>query len=93
MSSSEVGTVAPEVEAKSDVTSVVIGVANPAEDTSVVAEESVDTTPAASINVVVSKPKTTEELIAARALKRAARKTAIREKAEGHKRAVSVCAV
>ncbi|KJA22438.1 hypothetical protein HYPSUDRAFT_41064 [Hypholoma sublateritium FD-334 SS-4] len=87
ISNSEVGTVVPEVEAKSDATSVVIGVATPAEESSVVAGESVDTTPAASINVVVSKPKTTEELIAARALKRAARKTAIREKAEGHKRA------
>ncbi|KAF9481495.1 hypothetical protein BDN70DRAFT_876288 [Pholiota conissans] len=50
-------------------------------------EESVSTTPAASVNVVLSQPKTTEELIAARALKRAARKAAVHEKAEGHKRA------
>ncbi|KAF8968516.1 hypothetical protein BDZ97DRAFT_1798841 [Flammula alnicola] len=49
-------------------------------------DESLATTPAASVNVVLSQPKTTEELIAARALKRAARKSAIREKAEGHKR-------
>ena len=89
ISSSEAGITVPAVEAKSDTTSVIAGVATPAEETTVVADDSVDTTPAASINVVVSKPKTTEELVAARALKRTARKTAIREKAEGHKRAVS----
>ncbi len=80
ISSSEIGTVVPPVETNSDATSVVAGVATPAEETTVAAEESVDTTPAASINVVVSKPKTTEELVAARALKRTARKTAIRKR-------------
>jgi len=54
------------------------------------ADGSLSNTPAPSVNVVISPPKSTEELIAARALKRAARKTAVREKAEGHKRAVSV---
>ena len=53
------------------------------------ADGSLSNTPAPSVNVVISPPKSTEELIAARALKRAARKTAVREKAEGHKRAVS----
>ncbi|KAF8889422.1 hypothetical protein CPB84DRAFT_1785534 [Gymnopilus junonius] len=42
---------------------------------------------APSVSVILSAPKTTEELIAARALKRAARRQAIREKAEGHKSA------
>jgi len=55
------------------------------------ANESLEATPAPSVTVVLSAPKTTEELIAARALKRVARKTAVREKAEGHKRAVSSC--
>ncbi|PPQ87238.1 hypothetical protein CVT25_004088 [Psilocybe cyanescens] len=51
------------------------------------ADDSTSVTPAPSVTVVLSPPKSTEELIAARALKRIARKTAIREKAEGHKRA------
>ena len=54
------------------------------------ADGSLSNTPAPSVNVVISPPKSTEEFIAARALKRAARKTAVREKAEGHKRAVSI---
>lgn len=56
---------------------------------SLAADDSVPGTPAPSVSVVLSPPKTTEELIAARALKRIARKTAVREKAEGYKRAVS----
>lgn len=55
-------------------------------------DNSLSNTPAPSVNVIISPPKSTEELIAARALRRAARKTAVREKAEGHKRAVSGCA-
>ncbi|KAF4622452.1 hypothetical protein D9613_009592 [Agrocybe pediades] len=51
------------------------------------ATETAEVTPAPSVTVVLSAPKTTEELIAARALKRVARKTAVREKAEGHKKA------
>lgn len=62
------------------------------ETTETSVDNSLSNTPAPSVNVVISPPKSTEELIAARALKRAARKTAVREKAEGHKRAVSVCA-
>ncbi|KAH9474981.1 hypothetical protein JR316_0012080 [Psilocybe cubensis] len=50
-------------------------------------DDSATGTPAPSVSVVLSPPKTTEELIAARALKRIARRTAIREKAEGYKRA------
>jgi len=52
-------------------------------------ENSLNNTPTPSVNVVISPPKSTEELIAERALRRVARKTAVREKAEGHKRAVS----
>jgi hypothetical protein len=59
------------------------------ETTETSVDNSLSNTPAPSVNVVISPPKSTEELIAARALKRAARKTAVREKAEGHKRAVS----
>ncbi|KDR71541.1 hypothetical protein GALMADRAFT_253875 [Galerina marginata CBS 339.88] len=40
-----------------------------------------------SVTVVLSPPKSTEELIAARAEKRAARKAAVREQADAHKRA------
>lgn len=62
------------------------------ETTGTSVDSSLNNTPAPSVNVVISPPKSIEELIAARALKRAARKTAVREKAEGHKRAVSGCA-
>ena len=61
----------------------------PSDTSSVNAEEGRPSSAAPSVSVVLSAPKTTEELIAARALKRAARRQAIREKAEGHKSAVS----
>ncbi|PPQ97683.1 hypothetical protein CVT26_001866 [Gymnopilus dilepis] len=59
----------------------------PSDTSSVNAEEGRPSSAAPSVSVVLSAPKTTEELIAARALKRAARRQAIREKAEGHKSA------
>ena len=82
-------------------TPVVVNEPNPGLSTKIEVQETTETsvdnslsnTPAPSVNLVISPPKSTEELIAARALKRAARKTAVREKAEGHKRAVSGCAL
>jgi hypothetical protein len=99
MSQNEVATTKPETGSPKEVAeetasvAIVVNDAQAAKPSSEVKEgaleDSVSTTPAASVNVVLSPPKTTEELIAARALKRAARKTAVHEKAEGHKRAVS----
>lgn len=62
-----------------------------AQSNTVVDDRSTSTSPDPFVNdvsVVISKPKTTAELVAARALKRTERRTAQHEKAESHRQAV-----